>query len=226
MTNAHERDLSRVDITPQMIASALKLPGSFALSRDAEHADDIGETWSLGPVIESRDSTIRERANRIALIRYLESIPELADDWTITGCSHWAVGWVDHLTYRVVDADGEPTRMMRELALWFGALTEYPIADDTLLSEMEWEAVGENWPVIASDLRHSVRKVLSARGDWSEAIADALDELTADEIHEIAHDYGEMDDGWIRYSSHDVERIALKVMSLPRFSSLALDGDA
>ncbi len=215
---SHQRDLSRVNITPEMIQEALRPPGDFGLSSSADHADEIGTTWSLGPIIETRDSSLRDRANRIALIRYLESVPELADDWTITGASHWAVGWVDHLTYRVVDSDGSPSRMMRELIVWTNALESYSVADESLLSEMESEAESRNLRDILRDVRRSVvvqSPDLETRLD--KADDDALYTLMwRNQIYGESDGegwrrnqiYGESDgEGWRRYNKSEIGRL-------------------
>jgi len=208
---SHERDLARVDITPEMIRDALTMPADFGLSSSADHYDEIGETWALGPIIETRDSSLHDRANRIALIRYLESIPELADDWTITHASHWAVGWVDHLSYRVLDADGEPSRMFRELAVWSNALESYCIADETLLSEMEAEAESENWTEILRQVRRDVvRKAPALESRLDRMNNDALTRIMR--LHRID---GESDgDGWRKYDSYEIYRLATALVDL------------
>lgn len=124
------------ELTEREIADALAMPSDFGYRGDNE---ELFETWSLGPIIETRDSDLLTRANRVALMRYLESDPSLADDYSIVGASHWACGWVDHLSFRVLDSEGKQTRIARVLAQWFDGLRDYPVADESLWSEMEFE---------------------------------------------------------------------------------------
>lgn len=122
---------------------SLHRPGSFGYFGDDK--DRMFVTWSLGPVIEHRDSGISDKSNAKALKDFLESDPSLEEEWKITGCSHWAVGWVDHLSFHAVDDSGAPTRIARILFAWFDYLkNEYPIADESLYAEMESEA-GTKW---------------------------------------------------------------------------------
>lgn len=122
-------------------------------------------TWSLGPVFRHRDSDNIQEANANSLLRYLESDPGLREDWEIVGCSHWAVGHVDHLAFKVLtemsaeekalaaehkDSPTEYfvpsypgyklTRIARVLTAWFDGLEQYPVADDSELSRIEYEA--------------------------------------------------------------------------------------
>jgi hypothetical protein len=150
---------SKATLTEREIEKALERPRSFGYAGDQE---GMFETWSLGPIIRTRDSDLREQSNADALIKHLESDSTLADDWRITGASHWAVGWVDHLSFRVVEADGKtPTRIARVLKEWSDALASYPVADESDLSRREYEATLEN---IESAGRRMV--VEAAPEDW------------------------------------------------------------
>lgn len=120
---------------------ALRRPSDFGYSGGR---DGMFETWSLGPCIETRDSDIREEANAAAMKVMLKSDSSLEEDWEITGCRHWAVGWVDHLSFRVLDDEGELTRIARVIKGIFDALSEYPILDDALYSDMQYEATLKN----------------------------------------------------------------------------------
>jgi len=127
-------------ITDGEIADALKRPSDFAYFGDN---DEMFETWSLGPVIRTRDSGILEESNAAALERHLESDKSLEGDWTITGASHWGPGWVDHVSFKVIE-DGEPTRVFKIIMEWFDALSDYPVADDADYSEREYKATLAN----------------------------------------------------------------------------------
>jgi hypothetical protein len=71
------------------------------------HGDlDLFNTWSLGPVIEHRDSTQHEKSIARVTKQKLEKLNKFSDCWSITTCNHWAVGWVDHLSFKVYENDG------------------------------------------------------------------------------------------------------------------------
>jgi hypothetical protein len=132
-------DLNRVDISPSDITEALRTPSNFGYSGDLP----IGETWALGPVIRHRESKILEESNADALIAHLESLVSegviLEDDYQVTTCGHWAVGWVEHLSFRAIEANGEPTNVFRALKAWDAALSDYPVADDEDYSRRQYE---------------------------------------------------------------------------------------
>ena len=111
---AGQLDCPETDITVSWVREALERPGSFLLWGTHPRSEDMFVDWSLGPVIEHRDSEVLDRANARALKRELSSDPSLEDDWMITGCSHWAVGHVDHLSFRVLEPETEDQARRRE----------------------------------------------------------------------------------------------------------------
>ena len=129
------------DITKEEITKALKRPSYFGYYGDIE---EMFHTWSLGPIILTRDSGILEVSNNNALMRHLSSDESLENDWTITHSSHWGPGWVDHLSFKAIDESGGPTRIFRVITAWFNALSDYPVADESDYSEREYEALLDN----------------------------------------------------------------------------------
>ena len=125
-----------VRISEGDIEEALQEPANFGYAGGR----DLFGSWALGPIIRTRDSDLLTQSNADALIRHLESDPSLADDWEITGANHWAVGWVDHLSFRAIGENGEPTRIFRVVKDWFRRLDEYPVADDDDFARREYEA--------------------------------------------------------------------------------------
>jgi hypothetical protein len=145
----------QVEITSEELTKALKRPSDFGYF--GENEDGMFSTWALGPVIVHRESGLVDQSNAKALLKFLEEDPTLADEWRITDSSHWAVGWVHHLSYRAVDEQGKPTRIARIIKAWFDYLRDvYPIADDDLHSEMvcdaDWKWIGEDGPRVARRL--------------------------------------------------------------------------
>lgn len=120
----------------EKIRQALECPSDFG----PPDIEGLFETWSIGPVILTRDSETRERANCEAILIRLEEHPEWEDDWQITRCSHWAVGWVEHLTFRVLDDEGRVSDIFMWLLEIYRALEEYPILDEDIFSRLEYES--------------------------------------------------------------------------------------
>lgn len=138
----NERDIARAlaNITPEDIAKALKRPDSFAWFGRKE----MFETWSLGPFYVHRDSTLLEQSNADALEKHMASLPDIADDYEINETSNWAVGWNKHMSFRVINEDGTPTRAFAWLKVFNDALASYPVADESDYSRREYEATLEN----------------------------------------------------------------------------------
>jgi hypothetical protein len=127
------------DLTPGEIKEALARPDSFGYFGD--DTDRMFVTWALGPVIEHRDSGLLDRSNAAVLKRELGKHPEWSDDWRITEASHWAVGHVDHLSYRVIDDSGKATPIARFIKEWFRYLRDvYPVADEDHWGQLESDA--------------------------------------------------------------------------------------
>ena len=181
--------------TAKWIREALEHPGSFGLSSEHEHYDDMFKTWSLGPVIETRDSDTLEKSNARALREYLAKDRTLKRDWCETECNHWAVGWVTHLSFRVIDRRGNPTRIARVLREWFDSLSDYPIADESLYSEMEREACEENWSSWqAREVRRYLVKELESRVECTTACLDSnSEECTCDQDDRVARTEDQVD---------------------------------
>ena len=141
-------DLDRVDWTEADTRKALERPSSFALFSGEEHADEMFKTWALGPVIEHRDSGILQRSNARVLRREIERAEKdgiiESDSYNEISCNHWAVGHVDHMTFRVLDDAGQVTRVARWLKAWFDGLSDYPVADESDHSELELEETYAN----------------------------------------------------------------------------------
>ena len=127
-------DLNAVTLNRDDIKKALTLPNSFGTGDTR-----FGRTWALGPIIETRDSDALARSNARVLKRELEARPEFEGQWEVTGCNHWAVGWVDHLSFVPVDDKGEPSGVFKFLTAWFKGLDDYPIADEDDFSQLEAE---------------------------------------------------------------------------------------
>lgn len=158
------------------LRQALERPGSFGLMGHPKR-DEMFRTWSLGPVVVHRDSPILDKANWEVLRKRLESDPSLADDWFVTHAGHWAVGWVDHLSFRAIDPDGSPSRMARILKDWNDQLSAYSIADEELYSRLQTECFERLFPQDALDaVRAAGLDEDDLPADWEEQLWEATRE--------------------------------------------------
>lgn len=137
------------DLTPEEIAKALKRPDSFAYFGNNK---EMFKTWALGPVIEHRDSGLLDQSNAAMLRKALKDRGFTKRDYYISESSHWAVGYVTHLTYRVVNKNGKASKIARFLKAWWKGLDNYPVADEFDYSERESEATYDNLKLAAEHL--------------------------------------------------------------------------
>ena len=129
------------DEVQKWIDSTLEPPNSFGYSGDN---DQMFETWSLGPTIVHRDSPILDQSNARSIIKHLEGDKSLEGEWCVTECNHWAVGWVKHLSFRVVDEGKKLTRVARIIKGIYDALSDYPVFDEGDFGQLETETTIEN----------------------------------------------------------------------------------
>ena len=80
---------------------------------------EMFKTWAIGPPIMNAYSTEEEKDDAFCLLLYLQSDPTLHRDYEIERCSHPRYEWVDHLSFRAIDSNREPTRIFRIIAEWY-----------------------------------------------------------------------------------------------------------
>lgn len=164
-------EIERCDFTADEIKKALCRPDNFGYFGGDER---MFVTWSLGPVIQHRDSGILDRSNARVLKRELAKATEDGtiepDSWEADEANHWAVGWVEHLNFQVLDDKGEPTRVARWLKIWFDGLSDYPVADDSDHSELETEESLSNIYTIIEDVLRRMDDAPDAKGEWADEV--------------------------------------------------------
>lgn len=130
---------------------ALRLPRYFAYRGDLP----LGDTWTLGPVILTRDSDTLEESNAAALLAALrarfpfgegydpEEGPDQPGMWEVTRCRHFGYGWIEHLSYKARTGPSETrdtyTPIHAFMEAWFAMLADYPVADEMDYSRREFE---------------------------------------------------------------------------------------
>jgi hypothetical protein len=162
------------------IREAIKRPSDFGYYGDLP----IGTTWSLGPMILNRDSGPLEQSNAAVVKKvFTELFGEEGEDngWEVTRCNHWAVGWVEHLSFRAIDDAGVPTKQFIEMLRLNAEVEESVCLDEddlcareheALIEYLEWnatrflkESVPDDWPeVLAREVQNDVHN--EASGPW------------------------------------------------------------
>jgi hypothetical protein len=111
---------AEIEVTEAEIAEALRCPeeyleeGQPGITGDPE----LFRTWALGPAFMEYDGTdVHQEEEGADLIFFLRNLPDLRGEWQgIRVERHgW---WRDHVIYRALDEEGNPTRMLRIIAAW------------------------------------------------------------------------------------------------------------
>lgn len=108
-------------------------------------SDDTFKTWGFCGIDKHRDSGVLDRSNFEVITKDLMS--KYPEDFRIEGYGHWAVGHVDRLVCRILknERDGlieeNITDAFREAMDWQDNLKDYPIANESHFSEMEYEEI-------------------------------------------------------------------------------------
>jgi hypothetical protein len=98
---------------------------------------DLGHTWSFVPISVHRDSDALQRSNFEVI--YQDMVKRFPDDTEVTHCSHWLVGWFDHLTIRLIDDNGLETAASNAIQEWLRKLDDYPVANEEHRSNTEFQ---------------------------------------------------------------------------------------
>lgn len=160
----------------------------------------LGETWKLGPCFIHRDSGLLEQSNaRVMLKRLKEEVGEGENGpaWQVTRCGHWAVGWVEHLSY-----DSANEKIVSFLTKWDAELADYPVADEMDYSELEQEILGKNIEQQLQRLRVEADEAAGELLEW-------LEQNHPGELENKAGDQG-------AYPDEDIVKEGLRVLGFLR----------
>jgi hypothetical protein len=114
---------------------------------------DDDENWMLY-YTSNRDSDLIHKANEIVINDAMRPFSVGDDpDVTFERHGHWAVGYVDGFSIRVY-RDGKITEAFKKLHELRLGMDEYPILNESLYSDMEYEAQFE---CVKSELSYLVR---------------------------------------------------------------------
>jgi hypothetical protein len=103
--------------------------------------DDDRQYWLVGPCSVTRDSGPFEESNWESMLSLLRDLGDDAalEDWEIHRFGHWGPGWFEIVIAR---PDSVAARLLADLEC---ALADYPVIDDTDLSEREQEEADRVW---------------------------------------------------------------------------------
>lgn len=92
--------------------------------------------WLVAPVIQTRDSGPLDQSNFAC---FLAAVGGESETVEVHRFGHWGPGW-----YEIIIIDPE-SPAVREAEECEGALSDYPVLDDTDYSEREYNAAAECW---------------------------------------------------------------------------------
>lgn len=133
------------EITPADIREVRRVPDSYGYHGD----HDMGKTWGLGPILRTRDTCdpLEISNARMTEVIMEEIFPRTGDDdesgWDVERFRHFGFGWVEQITFKVVDGMGRATPEFGLLMLIRDSLEEYPILSEEDYSEVEYDAILE-----------------------------------------------------------------------------------
>jgi len=99
--------------------------------------EDSREHWLIVPVSQTRDSGALAKTNFAAALQSLGGESETVE---VHRFGHWGPGWFDIML--VDPADAERVRIAEDIAR---RLEDYPVLDESALSEAEYEEARQSW---------------------------------------------------------------------------------
>lgn len=96
------------------------------------------QDWLVAPVSQTRDSEYLEVSNFRVVLKDLEE-KDGGEDVEVHRFGHWGPGWFEIILVR---PGTEAAKCAEE---WEAALSDYPVACDEDLSELEYEYAQEYW---------------------------------------------------------------------------------
>jgi hypothetical protein len=108
---------------------------------------------------QTRDSGTLDRANFKAALNILIAID--ADSVGVERAGHWACGWVETI---IIDPDN--AAIVKSAQAILDAMENYPIVNEELFSEMEWEETVETWENMGASKRIALAKYERSRYHW------------------------------------------------------------
>lgn len=135
----------------------------------------MGETWAW-TFGTNRDADALVRSNWDVITFDMQS--RFPDDTDIFRAGHWACGWVEQLSVRVLNDDGTMTDAGQAVLDWMDHLDNYPVADDEHFSDLEYS---EWLEYVTAEIKHIMfndYEEIERQDDEDAIIQGAIDYLT------------------------------------------------
>ena len=100
---------------------------------------DDRQGWLVVPVSRTRDSGPLEESNYACTMKALREVDPEGNDHEDHRFGHWGPGWFEVI---IVRPESKAHRVAQDIA---AALADYPVLDDTDLSQREEETAGAIW---------------------------------------------------------------------------------
>ena len=113
--------------------------GPTAFDSAANYAGADLSDFFVAPVSITRDSQTLERSNWEVVTKHLSEV-SASEASGEARLGHWACGWYELF---LIHKDDAPA--LKAADEWACALADYPVADESHHSELEWNAVAEYW---------------------------------------------------------------------------------
>lgn len=154
--------------------------GPTAFDSAANYAGADLSDFYVAPVSVTRDSQLLERVNWQVVTADLDKVSQ-HDETGSHSMGHWACGW-----YEIYLIHADDTAALQAADQWAWSLAAYPVADESALSEAEYEAVGDYWE------RCGLRERIEALARYGLSIfAARRDELPEDPTGSLFQDLAE-----------------------------------
>lgn len=134
----------------------------------------MGETWAW-TFGTNRDADTLTRSNWYVITDDMKD--RFPDDTQIFEASHWACGWIEQLSVRVLDDEGKMTEAGQATLEWKDNLDQYPVADDEHFSGLEYDEWHE---YVTAEIKYILRynyEEIEKSADEDEIIEGAIDYL-------------------------------------------------
>jgi hypothetical protein len=159
-----KQDKTDSEIARQIVKESKNIP-DFGYHGEA----DLGETWAFTFSV-NRDSDVLERSNWEVISE--DMITRHPKNTIIDHCSHWACGWEDHLSVKMITKNGRITKAGRRVLYWLDKLDGYPAADEDHYSNMEYEEYSSN---MEESIKCESRATIDDKPEsWVEIVVDYI----------------------------------------------------
>jgi hypothetical protein len=91
---------------PDVVRELLRRPADFIYGGDNAQ---MFKTWTIGPIIDHRDANSELTSGWRRKIETLRKKFIEGEDFRVERFGHFLVGWVEHLTYKVLNDEADLT---------------------------------------------------------------------------------------------------------------------